>query len=158
MKIQVKHTLGTDVASAFRLCTEQKSQEAVYAQLGGTDVRIKREGRAPHVKLKVSRKMPANPPAAIRKLVPTTNDVTHTEQWGSDGKGYAADIAVDIRSVPVKIVGTKVLQPDRGGCSVAWHFEVTSGIPLLGGLIASFAGDEIRKNIEDEARVLKSSI
>ncbi len=158
MKIQVKHTLGTDVASAFRLCTEQKSQEAVYAQLGGTDVRIKREGRAPHVKLKVSRKMPANPPAAIRRLVPTTNDVTHTEQWGSDGKGYAADIAVDIRSVPVKIVGTKVLQPDRGGCSVAWHFEVTSGIPLLGGLIASFAGDEIRKNIEDEARVLKSSI
>ena len=158
MKIQVKHTLGTDVASAFRLCTEQKSQEAVYAQLGGTDVRIKREGRAPHVKLKVSRKMPANPPAAIRKLVPTTNDVTHTEQWGSDGKGYAADIAVDIRSVPVKIVGTKVLQPDRGGCSVAWHFEVTSGIPLLGGLIASFAGDEIRKNIEDEARVLKSSV
>ena len=140
------------------LCTEQKSQEAVYAQLGGTDVRIKREGRAPHVKLKVSRKMPANPPAAIRRLVPTTNDVTHTEQWGSDGKGYAADIAVDIRSVPVKIVGTKVLQPDRGGCSVAWHFEVTSGIPLLGGLIASFAGDEIRKNIEDEARVLKSSI
>lgn len=158
MKIQVKHTLGTDVASAFRLCTEQKSQEAVYAQLGGTDVRIKREGRAPHVKLKVSRKMPANPPAAIRKLVPTTNDVTHTEQWGSDGKGYAADIAVDIRSVPVKIVGTKVLQPDKGGCSVAWHFEVTSGIPLLGGLIASFAGDEIRKNIEDEARVLKSFV
>ncbi len=158
MKIQVKHTLGTDVASAFRLCTEQKSQEAVYAQLGGTDVRIKREGRAPHVKLKVSRKMPANPPAAIRRLVPTTNDVTHTEQWGSDGKGYAADIAVDIRSVPVKIVGTKVLQPDRGGCSVAWHFEVTSGIPLLGGLIASFAGDEIRKNVEDEARVLRSSI
>lgn len=158
MKIQVKHTLGTDVASAFKLCTEQKSQEAVYAQLGGTDVRIKREGRAPHVKLKVSRKMPANPPMAIRKLVPTTNDVTHTEQWGSDGKGYAADIAVDIRSVPVKIVGTKVLQPDKGGCSVAWHFEVTSGIPLLGGLIASFAGGEIRKNIEDEARVLKSSV
>ncbi len=158
MKIQVKHTLGTDVASAFRLCTEQKSQEAVYAQLGGTDVRIKREGRAPHVKLKVSRKMPANPPAAIRKLVPTTNDVTHTEQWGSDGKGYAADIAVDIRSVPVKIVGTKVLQPDRGGCSVAWHFEVTSGIPLLGGLIASFAGDELEKNLEDEFKVLKASV
>ena len=38
MKIQVKHSLKTDVVSAFKLCTEQKAQEAVYAQLGGTDL------------------------------------------------------------------------------------------------------------------------
>ena len=27
MKVHVKHSLKTDVASAFKLCTEQKSQE-----------------------------------------------------------------------------------------------------------------------------------
>ncbi|HET9693193.1 MAG TPA: hypothetical protein VFP48_02320, partial [Steroidobacteraceae bacterium] len=75
MKIQVKHSLKTDVGSAFKLCTEQKSQESVYARLGGTDLRIKREGRAPNVKLKISRRMPASPPAAIRRIVPSTNDV-----------------------------------------------------------------------------------
>jgi len=64
MKIQVKHPLKTDVGSAFKLCTEQKSQEAVYAKLPGSDVKIKRDGRAPNVKLRISRKMPANPPAA----------------------------------------------------------------------------------------------
>ena len=158
MKVQVKHSLKTDVDSAFKLCTEQKSQEAVYAQLGGTDLKIKREGRSPNVKLKVSRRMPANPPAAIRKLVPSTNDVSHVENWGSDGEGFAADIVVDIAGVPVKIVGTKVLQPERDGCSVAWTFDVSSGIPLLGGIIASFAGDELKKNLEDEYKVLKSSV
>ena len=158
MKIQVKYSLKTDVGAAFKLCTEQKSQEAIYARLGGTDLKIKREGRAPNVRLRVSRRMPANPPAAIRKLVPSTNDVSHTEEWGVDGQGYAADIVVDIKGVPVKIVGTKILQPERAGCSVAWNFDISSGIPLLGSIIASFAGEEIRKNLEDEFKALQAAV
>jgi hypothetical protein len=156
MKVHVKHTLKTDVASAFKLATELKNQEEIYAQLGGTDVKIKREGRAPNVKLKISRRELANPPAAIRKLVPSTNDVSHTEDWGADGDGYAADIAIEIKGVPVRISGTKRLQPEKGGCSVEWTFEVTSGIPLLGGIIASFAGSEVEQKLEREFKILKS--
>ena len=156
MKVHVKHTLKTDVASALKLCTELKSQEQIYAQLGGKDVKIKRDGRSPNVKLKVSRKEAANPPAAIRKLVPSTNEVSHTEDWAADGDGYSADIAIDIKGVPVKIVGTKSLQPEKGGCSVEWNFDVTSGIPLLGGIIASFAGSEVEQKLEKEFKILKS--
>jgi len=156
MKVHVKHTLKTDVASALKLCTELKSQEEIYAQLGGTDVRIKRDGRSPNVKLKISRKEVANPPAAIRKLVPSTNEVSHTEDWAADGDGYSADIAIDIKGVPVKISGTKSLQPEKGGCRVEWQFDVTSGIPLLGGIIASFAGTEVEQKLEREFRILKS--
>jgi hypothetical protein len=156
MKVHVKHTLKTDVASAFKLCTELKSQEQIYAQLGGTDVKIKRDGRAPNVKLKISRKEVANPPAAIKRLVPATNDVSHTEDWAEDGDGYSADIVTEIKGVPVKIVGTKSLQPEKGGCSVEWQFDVTSGIPLLGGIIASFAGGEVEQKLEKEFKVLKS--
>jgi hypothetical protein len=158
MKIQVKHSLKTDVDSAFKLCTEQKSQEAVYAKLPGSDVKIKREGRAPNVKLRISRKMPANPPAALKRIVPATNDVSHTEDWAVDGDGFSADIAVEIKGVPVKIVGSKTLQPEKGGSSVLWTFDITSSIPLLGGIIASFAGDELKKNLEDEYKVLKASV
>ena len=158
MKIQVKHSLKADVGAAFKLCTELKSQEAVYAQLGGTDLRIKRGGRAPNVKLEITRKMPANPPAAIRRLVPATNEVAHTENWATAGKGFAADIVVDIKGVPVRIAGTKTLQPEQGGCSVAWAFDITSAIPLLGGIIANFAGEELKQNLEDEFKVLKASV
>ncbi len=158
MKVQVRHSLKTDVGSAFKLCTELKSQEAIYARLGGSDLRIKRGGRAPNVKLEISRRMPANPPGAIKRLVPATNEVAHVENWSADGDGYAADIVVDIKGVPVKIAGTKKLQPEKGGCSVAWAFDVTSGIPLLGSVIASFAGSEIEKSLQDEFKVLKASL
>lgn len=158
MKLNVKRSLKTDVESAFKLCTEQKSQEAVYAKLSGTDVKIKREGRAPNVKLRISRRMPATPPTAIRKFVPATNDVSHTEDWAADGKGYSSDIVIDIKGVPVRISGTKALQPEKGGCTVEWNFDITSGIPLLGGILASFAGEEIKKNLEDEYKVLKASV
>mgnify|MGYP001197196687 CR=1 FL=1 len=156
MKVPVKHSLKTDVASAFKLCTEQKSQEAVYAELGGTDVKVRREGRAPNVKLRISRKEPANPPAAIRKFVPSTSEVSHAEDWAADGTGYSADIVVEIKGVPVKIAGTKALRTEKGGCGIEWNFDVTSGIPLLGGIIASFAASEIEKKLEQEFRVLKS--
>jgi hypothetical protein len=156
MKVHVKHTLKTDVASALKLCTELKSQQEIYGQLGGTDVKIKRDGRSPNIKLKVSRKEVANPPAAIKRLVPSVNEVSHTEDWAADGDGYRADIAIDIRGVPVRISGTKSLQPEKGGCSVEWTFDVTSGIPLLGGLIASFAGTEVEQKLEKEFKVLKS--
>ena len=156
MKVHVRHSLKTDVASALKLCTEQKHQETIYDQLGGSDVKIKREGRSPNVRLQISRREVANPPAAIRKFVPGTNEVSHTEDWSADGKGYAADIAIEIKGVPVKIAGTKSLQPEKGGCSVEWNFDVSSGIPLLGGIIASFAGAEIQKKLEAEFRILKS--
>ncbi len=158
MKVHVKHALKADVASVFKLCTEQKSQEAIYAGLGGSNVKIKREGRAPNVKLKISRSEPANPPAAIRRIVPSVNDVSHTENWSADGDGHLADIVVDIKGVPVKIVGTKSVQPEKGGCSVEWNFDVTCGIPLLGGLIASFAGDETQQKLEREFKLLKSML
>lgn len=158
MKVNVRKSLKTDVESAFRLCTELKSQEAVYAQLAGTHLKIKRTGKAPNVKLAISRTMPANPPGAIRKFVPATNDVAHTEDWAAAGKGFESKIAIDIKGVPVKIVGTKALQPEKGGCTVEWNFDVTSGIPLLGSILASFAGEEIRKNLEDEYKVLKASV
>jgi hypothetical protein len=158
MKVHVKHTLKTDVATAFKLATEQKHQESIYAELGGTDVKIKREGRAPNVRLKISRKEPANPPAAIRRIVPSVNEVHHTEVWTADGSGHVADIVVDIKGVPVKIVGTKSLQPEKKDCVVEWNFDVTCGIPLLGGLIASFAGGEIEQKLEREFKILMTMI
>jgi hypothetical protein len=93
---------------------------------------------------------------AIAKLVPGTNEVSHTEDWAADGDGYSADIAIEIKGVPVKISGTKSLQPEKGGCRVEWKFDVTSGIPLLGGIIASFAGSEVEQKLENEFRILKS--
>jgi hypothetical protein len=146
MKVHVKHTLKTDVASA----------ESIYAKLGGSDVKIKREGRTPNVKLRISRTEPANPPAAIRRIVPSTTEVSHTEDWAADGDGHSADIVVEIKGVPVKIAGSKSLQPEKGGCIVEWNFDVTSGIPLLGGIIAAFAGSEIERKLENEFKILKS--
>ena len=66
MKVHVKHTIKSDVATVFKLCTEQKHQESIYSQLGGTDVKIKREGRAPNVSLGSRARRPRirRPPSA----------------------------------------------------------------------------------------------
>ena len=156
MKIHVRHPLKTDVDSAFKLCTEQKNQETVYSKLNCENPRLKREGRAPNVKLRISRVVPATPPAAIRRLVPATNEVSHSEDWGRDGDGYSSEIRIEIKGVPVKIAGTKSLQPSKAGCTVEWNFEVTSGVPLVGSVMASFAGAQIEQNLEDEYKILKS--
>jgi len=155
MDIRVKHPLQVDLESAFKLCTEGKALEDTYAQLGGTDVRIKREGRAPNVRIKVSRKMPADAPAAIKRFVPAVNEVRHTEVWRREGDYHVADIEVEIKGVPVKIAGTKALSAEKKGSKVEWHFAVTSGVPLLGRVIAGFAAEQLKGTLEDEAAILK---
>ena len=155
MKVHVKHSLKADVDSVFKLCTEKNNQDSVYQQLNCIDPVIKRSGRAPRVKLAITREVPAKPPAAIRKIVPAKNVVSHTEQWRKEGDGYVSDIAIEIKGVPVKIVGSKALQPSRSGSTIEWNFDVSSGIPLLGGMIASFAGSEVEQNLRDEAAVLE---
>ena len=156
MKVHVKHSLKTDVDSAFKLCTDQKNQDSVYDQLNCIDPEVRRSGRAPRVKLAITREVPAKPPAAIRKFGPARNVVSHTEDWDNEGDGYLSDITIEIKGVPVKIAGTKALQPAKNGCTIEWNFDVSSGIPLLGGVIASFAGAEVEQNLEDEYKVLKS--
>ena len=156
MKVHVKHSLKADAEAVFKLCTEQKHQEAIYAKLGGTDLKVKREGRAPNVRLAISRREPANAPPALARFVPSVNDVSHTEQWAADGDGYSAKLAVDIKGVPVKIGGTKSIQPAKGGCTIEWTMDVTSGIPLLGGTIAAFAGQEIEAKLQAEYKLLKA--
>jgi hypothetical protein len=158
MKVHVRHSLKTNVASAVKACTDVKSLEATYDELGGRDIRIKRDGRAPNARIEITRTMPANPPLAIRRFVPDTNDVSHTEAWRADDDGYVADIVVEIKRVPVKIKGTKALRPEKGGCTIEWDFEVTSGIPLVGGLLAAFGAEQLKANLESEYRILKSKL
>ena len=158
MKIQVGHALNSKVADAFKVCTDQKSQQSIYDRMDVQEPRVQRQGRAPNVTLKVTRKVPVNPPAALRKFVSAANEVAHTESWRAAGDGYLADLEIEIKSVPVRIRGTKGLQPDKKGCRIEWQFDVTSGVPLLGTLIASFAGEEIRKSVEDEYRVLTATL
>jgi len=149
MKVHVKHTLKTDVASRSSSAPSSRARRDLRAARG-TDVKIKREGRAPNVKLKISRRNWANPPAAIRKLVPSTNDVSHTEDWGADGDGYAApDLAIEIKGVPVKISGTKRLQPEKGGCSVEWTFRRHERHPVARRHHRSFAGSEVEQKLAE---------
>ena len=156
MKVHVKHSLKADADAVLKLCTEQKHQEAIYAKLGGPDLKVKREGRAPNVRLAISRREPANAPPALARFVPSVNDVSHTEQWAADGDGYSAKLAVDIKGVAVKIGGVKSIQRAKGGCAIEWTMDVTSGIPLLGGTIAAFAGQEIEAKLQAEYKLLKA--
>jgi len=158
MEVHVKKPLKCDLAAAFKLCTDQKSLESTYDQLGGEDIRIKREGRAPNLKIAVQRRMPANPPAAIRMLVPSMNDVQHTEKWRSEDGRYEADIVVNIKGVPVDIAGTKALYAEKGGSVVEWRFDVTSKVMFVGSILAAFGGEQLKGNLEDEYAVLKKSV
>ena len=158
MKIQIKHSLKTDVGAAFKLCTELKSQESVYAKLGGTDLRIKRGGRAPNVKLEISRKMPANPPAAIRRFVPATNEVAHTENWAAGRRRLCRGHRRRYQGRAGEDRRHQELQPEKGGCSVAWALTSRAAFRCSAVVIANFAGEELQKNLEDEFKVLKALV
>jgi hypothetical protein len=158
MQVAVRHVLAAEVADVFQACTDKAQLAATYAGLGGTDVDIRRDGRAPNFKLRITRRMPADAPGALKRFVPAVNEVAHTENWRVEGDGRIADIVVEIRGVPVRMSGTKSVMPDANGCAVEWRFAVTSGVPLLGSTIAGFAGEQLRAQLEKEFAILRKAM
>ena len=156
MKVHVKHTIKSDVATVFKLCTEQKHQESIYSQLGGTELKVKREGRAPNVKLRISRKEagesagrhPQDRSQRERGEPHRGLDRGRRRARGGHRHRHQRRAGEDRRH--------QVAHARERRLRVAWNFDVTCGIPLLGGVIASFVGSEIEQKLEREFKVLKA--
>lgn len=101
----------------------------------------------------IHRTMPADLPDFVKKLVGETVDVLLTEEWAAPGADGArsADVVVEIKGQPAKMIGTAVLEPNGDGCREVVTGTLKVAIPLLGrkiepeiakGIVAALAKEQ----------------
>ena len=160
MKIRRDHEYAQRTDAVFALFTDTEEIEAKQLALGARNIRIEEcETDADGAIVRFVRELPAEVPGILSKFVQPWNTVEQAEQWTClDGGEYAADLAIDIASVPVTVSGTLRLEPMEDGCINHVRLKIDCGIPFIGKTLAEFVTTDCKRLIADEYEYIRDRL
>jgi hypothetical protein len=155
MALSASTTLPYSVAQVTDTFTSEAFLRHISELVGGTLVSADLDGSVDGAfNLTVVRKLPTTRlPEIARKVVGESLTVTQTERWqapAADGS-RTADLEVKVAGAPVEAKAVQQLVADGSSTRVELQGEVSSGIPFLGGKIASAAEPVLAKALNLQA-------
>lgn len=156
---QIRHQVeyNADVATAFETITDPAYQQEQLAASGATDVRIEQNtggGQAGTLHQTIQQTVTVDVPGFAKKVLPSTNVVTQTEDWaaaGPDGS-RTGTVRVSSKGLPADISGTMTLAPSGAGCTHSIDLHVKVSIPLIGGKLEKFIAESAGRDTEQRCR------
>ena len=92
-------------------------------------------------------------PALAAQFHPGDLEVARTEKWHPVSGGRArAEVTGRILGTPAKVAGDAVLEPDGAGAALRLTATVHVDIPLVGGKIEGFIGQQLAELMTAEQR------
>ncbi|NKX50875.1 DUF2505 domain-containing protein [Arthrobacter deserti] len=155
MALSASTTLPYSVAQVTDTFTSEASLRHISELVGGNLVSVALDGSVEGpFNLTVVRKLPTTRlPEIARKLVGESLTVTQTERWqapAADGS-RTADVEIKVAGAPVDAKAVQKLVAEGSPTRVDLEGEVNSGIPFLGGKIASAAEPMLAKALNLQA-------
>ncbi len=155
MKVASIHTYAAPVEQVFEAMTSPEVLVAKYTALGHVDVKIVEHGeRAGIISVRSRRGVPMDVPGFAKRFFDPINIVEQHDEWDPplpDGSRWGI-WQVSARGVPVTTGGQLRLGPTADGCGTVVEItgEVTCPMPIVGGRIASFVGDDVERTMHAE--------
>ena len=159
MKVASTHTYAAPPEVVFEAMTSPDVMVAKYRALGHLDVKIvEHTERAGIISIRSRRGVPMDVPGFARRFFDSVNIVDEHDEWDPptpDGSRWGI-WQVSARGVPVTTGGQLRLgpTPDGLGTIVEMTGEVTCPMPIVGGRIASFVGDDVERTLHAEESFL----
>jgi hypothetical protein len=155
MALSASTALSHPVAEVVETFTSEDFLRHISEMVGGSLVSVDRDGEtAGAFTLKVVRNIPTTRlPEIARKMLGEFLSVTQTENWQApeaDGS-RTVDIDVKIAGAPVDVDAVQKLVAVGGNTRVDLEGKVSSGIPFLGGKVASAAEPMLGKALKIQA-------
>ena len=152
MKVRRDHEYAHGTDAVFDLFTDAGEIEAKQEALGARNIRIEECDRDDDgAVVRFVREMPADVPGILKKFLQPWNTIEQSEEWQTCEDGvYEADLAIDIRGVPVTVEGTLQLQPTDEGCVNHVRMTVECGIPFVGKTLAEFVAKDCKRIVREE--------
>jgi len=117
----------------YAMVTDKEFRDGVCAASGALSWSVEVDRTGGGASLTVRRVMPADLPAAARRLLGETVEVIQTEQWEPPrGEHRRAEVLVEIAGQPAKMIGTATLDPTGEGSAFVLAGDVKVRIPLVG--------------------------
>jgi hypothetical protein len=153
MDVKGAHTYAAPIDVVVGMLGDPAAAAARYEGMGHRNVAIlecAREGGL--LRVRSSRVVDIELPGFARRVLKPTNTVEQSDEWrqGADGT-WSGTFAVDIHGSPVQMAGTMRLSPGDGVCTHEVTITVTVKVPLVGGRIAEWAGNnDVRRTLDAE--------
>lgn len=129
---------------------EMKAFE-VLELVGDGDLRTKRIRVTPRPRVK--------PPAAIAKLLPGELSYTEEGTWRREDGVYRYATRTSMAAERIRIAGAVSAAPrGEGGCVRTIEVEIDVALPLVGGQLERFVGEQLRASFDVGARFAKEWI
>ena len=92
-------------------------------------------------------------PAMVSQFHRGDLEITREERWTGLINGTAnAVVTGSISGAPVSVTGNAQLQPSDTGARMAFHADVTVRVPLVGGKLENFIGNQLVELLTAEQR------
>lgn len=145
MQLRTEHAYDALPVAVFEMLSDPAFLRAKLEALGHRDIEVVEcdataDGGA---RIVTRRTVPLDVPGVLRKVINPANTVVQTDQWGPAHDDGTRDGTweVDAKGVPVAIRGTMRLVVTPGGCTEPIEGTAKSSVPLVGGKLEKFIGD-----------------
>jgi len=160
VKIRTTDRYDADVDTVFAYLTNPDFLKTRAEAIGARNVRVRVSDKGDVVEIVMQREIPSDAPGALKKFVPAWSPSVQTESWKKQAGGpYLGKARVEIEGVPVMARSRMKLAAHKDGGSVMMiETEFKSSVPLLGGKLASFAGETAEGTLQAEYEFSKQQI
>ena len=145
MKFDDKHTFNKPAATVMKMFSDRGYFERKYQQLGVDDLEILECGKSGNtfrIKSRFKVKNDAPLPDFAKKFMAEKNTVTQQDTW--DCTAMTGRLDIEIKGVPVKVSADMALKNEGGGCANHLKWNISCGIPLIGGKLESVVSEDIK--------------
>jgi hypothetical protein len=157
-RLQTTDRYDATPAAVFAAFHDEKFVRAKYEALRYPEFDVLEcSGDESGAVIKTRRLVPANVPGFAKKLFGDTTEMIQTDTWGAVGADgvRSGTWTIDVPGKPVSVKGTITLAPDGDGAVVTIDGEMKANVPLIGGKLEKFAGEEAEKTLVDEYEFAK---
>ncbi|MEK6805310.1 MAG: DUF2505 domain-containing protein [Pseudomonadota bacterium] len=145
MKFDDKHAFGKPAATVLKMFSDRAYFERKYKDLGFTNIEVLDHSKTDtkfRIKVRYSARNDAPLPDFAKKFLGESNVVTQSDTWDLVKK--TGRIEAEIRGVPVKVTADMALKDEGTGCANHLKWDLSCGIPFIGGKLEQVVGDDIK--------------
>ena len=154
MQFTDKHSFDKPAATVLKMFSDRAYFERKYKELGFSNIEVlecTNDGKKFRIKARYSAPLDAPLPDFAKKFLAATNVITQSDTWDLGKK--TGRLEAEIRGVPVKVGADMKLADEGAGSANTLKWNLSCGIPLLGGKLEQIVGSDIQsKSKADVAR------
>lgn len=145
MKFDDKHAFSKPVATVLKMFSDRTYFERKYKDLGFSNIEVLEHDKTDkkfRIKVRYSARNDAPLPDFAKKFLSENNVVTQSDTWDLVKK--TGRIEAEIRGVPVRVTADMALKDEGAGCANHLKWDLSCGIPFIGGKLEQVVGDDIK--------------